>query len=418
MQAPIFPLFVGLYAIEQTADIALIGLNLWHTRRSAAVPDVLDGLVEPETAERSRAHALAAGRVALLRAVASAALSVGLLVSGVLPAIDRWLDGVAGPDGCNHEFVVFLGGLAVLGFLVDLPFAAWKALGVERRFGLSTVTPRDFLAGRLRSTAAAVALGVPLLYAAHALVALGGEAWWLCLFGLLAAVQLVAAWLWPTVVAPLLVPQAPLPPGELRDRLEAMAARAGFPPGAIRVVAASRRGGPPNAFLAGLLRPRLLLDDALLERLGEDQLLAVVAHELGHHRRGHLWSRLLTGVAGSFALLGLVALSTSWPHLYLALGFAGPSPHAALALASVCGGAVSFWLVPLQAWLSRRQELEADAEAVRLTGSPEALGAALLDLSEDRLANPCPHPWFVAWRLSHPPVPERLVALSAAASAA
>lgn len=418
MQAPIFPLFVGLYAIEQTADIGLIGLNLWHTRRAAAVPEALDGLVEPELAERSRAHALAAGRVALLRAIASATLSVGLLATGLLPAIDRWLDGVTGPDGCNHEFVVFIGGLAALGFLVDLPFAAWRTLGVERRFGLSDVGPRAFLAGRLRSAALAAALGVPLLYAAHALMALGGEAWWLCLFGLLAAVQLVVAWIWPTVVAPLLVAQAPLPPGELRDRLEAMAARATFPTEAIRVVAASRRGGPPNAFLAGLLRPRLLLDDTLFEKLGEDQLLAVVAHELGHHRRRHLWSRLLMGVAGSFTLLGLVALSTSWPHLYTALGFAGPSPHAALALASVCGGAVSFWLVPLQAWLSRRQELDADAEAIRLTGSPEALGAALLDLSEDRLSNPCPHPWFVAWRLSHPPVSQRLLALSAAAAAA
>jgi STE24 endopeptidase len=417
MQAPIFPLFVGLFALEQTADLGLIGLNLWHTRRATTVPDELEGLLEPDAAERARAHALASGRVALLRAAASATVSIALLVSGLLPRADRWLDEVAGFDGSSHEFVLLLAGLAALGGLVDLPFSAWSALGVERRFGLSAATPRSFLIGRLKAAALAALLGVPLLYAAHAVMGLGGQAWWLTLFGMLAAVQVATAWLWPSVVA-LLVRQAPMPEGPVRDQLEALARGAGFPADAIRVVEASSRGGPANATLGGLGRPRLLLDDTLFLRLSEDQLLAVVAHELGHHRRGHLLTRLLLGLAGSFAVLALVAISFSWPHLYLAFGFAGPSPHAALALVSVGGGAVAFWLAPLQAWLSRRQELEADAEAVQLTGCPEALGTALLDLAEDRLTNPSPHPWFVAWRLSHPPVTARLLALSGAADEA
>lgn len=418
MQAPIFPLFVGFFAIEQTADLGLIGLNLWHTRRAPVVPEELDGLLEPEDAERARSHALAAGQVALLRAATSAAVSIALLVSGLLPRVDHWLDDVAGFDGSSHEFVLFMAGLVALSGLVNLPFSAWSTLGVERRFGLSTVTPRAFARSRLRTAGLAVAVGVPLLYVAHAVMSLGGESWWLTLFALMAVVQVAAAWLWPSVVAPRLVRQARLPDGPLRQRLEALARRAGFPADAIRVVDAAGRGGPPNATLGGLWRPRLLLDDTLLDRLSEEQLLAVAAHELGHHRRGHLVARLLLGLAGSFAVLALVALSFSWPPLYQAFGFAGPTPHVALAMVSVSGGAVAFWLVPLQAWLSRRQELEADAEAVRLTGAPEALGAALLDLAEDRLANPSPHPWFVAWRLSHPPVAARLLALSDGAAGA
>ncbi len=417
MQAPIFPLFVGLIATWQTADLGLIALNLWHTRRAPAVPEELEGLVEPERAERARALALASGRVALCRAAATALTSLALLAFGLLPQADRWLDALVG-RGSGHEFVLLLGGLALLGGLVDLPFSAWNALSVERRFGLSALSGRAFLVGRLHHLAALSLLGVPLLYAAHALVTLGGASWWLWLFGLLALVQLAAAWLWPAVVAPRLQPQRRLPDGELKDRLEALALRAGFPADAIRVVEAARRGGPPNASLAGVGRPRLLLDDTLLGLLGPDQVLAVAAHELGHHRHGHLRARLLVGLLGSLGVLGLVGLSVAWPGLYLALGFPGPSPHAALALAAVGGGVVAFWLAPLQAWLSRRQELEADAEAVRLTGSPEALGAALLDLAEDRLANPCPHPWYVAWRFTHPPVLARLLALSSGAAGA
>lgn len=417
MQSSIFPLFLGLFAIEQTADLGLIGLNLWHTRRAPAVPEELEGLLEPERASQARAHALASGRVDLLRAAASAAASLGLLLSGLLPWADRRLDAVAGFDGSGHELVLLLAGLAALGSLVELPFSAWRTLGVDRRFGLSAVTPRAFLLGRLRGMALATLVGVPLLYGAHAVMALGGEAWWLTLFGLLAAIQVATAWLWPSVVAPLLVRQVPLPECPLRDELEALARSAGFPAGAIRVVEGGR-GGPPNATLGGLWRPRLLIDDTLLARLSEEELLAVAAHELGHHRRGHLAARLLLGLAVTFASLALVAATFSWPHLYVAFGFVGPSPHAALALASVGGGVVAFWLAPVQAWLSRRQELEADAEATRLTGNPEALGAALLDLAEERLANPSPHPWYVAWRLSHPPAAARLLALSGAATEA
>ncbi|MCM2333618.1 MAG: M48 family metalloprotease [Anaeromyxobacteraceae bacterium] len=417
MASPILPLFVGLIAIEQTADVGLIALNLWHTRRAPAVPEELDGLVEVEAAERARAHALASGTVALWRAASSALASIALLAFGLLPQADRWLGAAVGRD-TGHAFVLLLGGLALLSGLIDLPFSAWNVLSVERRFGLSALSWRAFLLGRLRSWAIIGLAGVPLLYAAHAVVALGGAAWWLGLFGLLALVQVASAWLWPEVVAPRLQRQRRLPDGELKDRLEALARRAGFPEDAIRVVEAARRGGPPNAALAGLGRPRLLLDDTLLELLGPDQVLAVAAHELGHYRHGHLRARLLVGLAGSFVLLGLVALSFSWPGLYEAFGFAGPSPQAALAVAAVGGGLVAFWLAPLQSWVSRRQELEADAEAVRLTGSPEALGAALLDLAEDRLANPCPHPWFVAWRFTHPPVLTRLLALSSEAAEA
>jgi STE24 endopeptidase len=409
MQAPIFPLFVGLFAVEQTADLGLIGLNLWHIRRSRGVPEGLDGFLEPEAAERARAYALASGTVALWRAAASAALSLAILLSGLVPLTDRWLDGVFGADGTAHELVLLLAGLAVISALVDLPFAAWQALRVERRFGLAAIGPGAFLAGRLRGWALAAALGLPLLYAVHAAIVAGGEAWWLSLFAFLAVVQVGAACLWPSAVAPLLARQAPLPPGPLRQRLEALARRAGLDPGAVRVVVAG--GGAPNAALVGVWRPRLLLDHTLLERLGPEQVEAVVAHELGHHLRSHLGARLLVGLGGTFAVLALVALSHAWPPLYMALGFAGPSPHAALAMASVWGGALAFWLTPAQAWLWRRQELEADAEAVRLTACPEALGAALLDLAEDRLANPWPHPWYVAWRLSHPPLLDRLLAL-------
>jgi STE24 endopeptidase len=349
-----------------------------------------------------------------VRGAFSALITLGLLLSGFLPWFDDRLDGVVGPP---HEFVLFLTLITAGLTLLDLPFGAWRAFGVERRFGFSRVTVRRFLLDRARGWLLATGLGVPFLYAVQGIMADGGSAWWLWLFGLLAGLQLGLIWLWPALVAPRFAPQRPLPPGPLRDRLEALAARAGFRPGGIYVVESARRGGHPNAALAGLLRPRLLLDDALIDRLGPEALEAVVAHELGHHRLRHLPGRLALSLAGTFLLLAVLSLAATWAPLYAAFGFSAPTPHAALALVSICSGALFFWLQPVQAWLARRQEAAADAEAVRLIGSPEPLCAALLDLAESSLQNPWPHPWYVAWRLTHPPLLERLLAVAHVAAA-
>lgn len=407
MQATILPLFLGFFAAEQTADLGVLIVNLWHARRARGVPEELEGLVEPSVAERARAYALASGGVALARGAFSAAVTLGLLLSGLLPWFDDRLDGLLGPA---HEFVLYLALLTFALTVLDLPFAAWRTFGVERRFGFTRVTVRRFLLDRARSALMAAGLGIPLLYAVQGIMAGGGEAWWLWLFGLLAGLQVALIWIWPALLAPRFAPQRPLPPGALRDRLESLALRAGFRPEGIFVVDAAHRGGHPNAALAGLFQPRLLLDDSLISRLSPEAVEAVVAHELGHHRLRHLQGRLALSLAGTLLLLVVLALAMRWAPLYAAFGFSAPTPHAALALVSICSGALFFWLQPLQAWLSRRQEEAADAEAVRLIGAPEPLCAALLDLAEASLQNPWPHPWYVAWRLTHPPLLERLLA--------
>jgi len=411
MQPSWLPLFLGAYAAEQSAEIGLTALNLWHARRSRGVPEGLEGLLDPAIADRSRSYAVAAGWVQLWRGLASAAITVLLLATGILPWLDAFLLARVADEA--NRFVLFLVPVTAVFWAIDLPFAAWRHFGVERRFGFTLAGPVQFLAGRLRAWATTAALGIPFLYAVHLAMSAGGRAWWLWLFALLAAIQVGLQWLWPAVVAPRLTPHGPLPPSSLRDRLERLALAAGFRPAAILVV---ERGGQANAGLAGLLRPRILLDRSLLTRLSEDEVVAVVAHELGHHRLHHVAQRLATSLITLLLLLVALDAALRWPALYAAFGFAGPSPHACLALVSLGSGVIAFWLFPLHAWLSRRQETAADAEAVALTGRPELLGAALIDLAESNLTNPWPHPWTVAWRFTHPPLLTRLIDLEDAAA--
>ncbi|HSB19458.1 MAG TPA: M48 family metallopeptidase, partial [Anaeromyxobacteraceae bacterium] len=401
MDRLVLAVFLLLFALQHAVEWTLALLNQRHAaRHGAEVPAPLAGRVDEATARRSRDYGLARGRLGLAASVAGAALTLTLLLSGALPALDRQLAGLglAGP----HRFVAFLALLAAAAALAGLPFSLYGTFVLEARFGFNRTTFTLWLADRLKGLALAIALGLPLLYAAHAFFARTGPAWWLWLAGFLAAVQLVIAWLWPVLVAPLFNRFTPLPEGELRTRLEALCREAGFRTRGLFAIDASKRSGHSNAFFAGLLRPRIVLFDTLVARSTVDETTAVLAHEIGHYRARHVHRRLAVGLAAQVLSLWVLSRLAAWPPLFQAFGFPAPSFHALLALASLGGGAFTFFLAPISSWISRRHEYQADRYAVRLTGLGPALASALTRLGEENLSSLAPHPWYVAWHYSHP----------------
>jgi len=403
-------------ALQVAVETGLLLVHLRHAARARGVPAVLAGRVTAETAERSRAYTLAKGRFALWQGAYGVALVLAALYSGVLP----WLDGAlaaAGLEGA-HLFVAFLAVLQAALALASLPFAAFHTFVVEARFGFNRTTVRLWIADGLKGAAISAAIGIPLLYAAYGFMRFTGALWWVWLFGFLVAVQVVLLWLWPTVIAPLFNRFSPLPEGELRARLEALAAEAGFRNRGLFVMDASKRSGHSNAYFSGILRPRIVLFDTLVERMTVDEAAAVLAHEIGHYRRRHVHRRLAASLAGSFLVLLALSRLVGWPPLAEAFGFAGPSLHATLAIVSLAGGAFLFWLSPVSAWLSRRHEYEADRYSIRLARRPEALASALVRLNGENLSNLHPHPWYSAWHYSHPTLVERLAAIEREAGAA
>ena len=401
--------FVTCYVLQYVIETALLLANLRHVRRSDGVPAALAGSVDEESAARSRAYTLANGRFALWQGSFGAALTLAVLLSGVLPALDRAL-AARGIDGANR-FVAFLAALAAGGALVSLPFSAWHTFVLEERFGFNRTRPRQWALDRLKGTALEAAFGIPILYAVYAFMRFAGPRWWLWLFLFLAGFQLFLQWLYPAVIAPLFNRFAPLPDGPLRERLVALADAAGFAHRGLYVMDASRRSGHSNAYFTGIFRPRIILFDTLVDRLAVDEAASVLAHEIGHYRARHVHRRLALSFAA--LLVGLLVLSwlVPWPPLHQAFGFAAPTLHGAVALLSLGGAAFVFWIQPLASRLSRRHEYEADRYAVHLARAPEALKAALVRLNRENLSNLHPHPWYSAWHYSHPTLVERLAAI-------
>jgi STE24 endopeptidase len=395
--------------LQYLVETALVALNVRHARLQRGIPDRIAPWYDEASADRSRAYVRANGWLTMARNTWDLSVIAALIFSGALPLLDRTLAslGLAGP----HLFVVFLGLVTMIHVGTSAPVAAFQTFVIEQRFGFNHTSPRTWLADKARSMALVALFGVPFLYAVHAVVTRSGRLWWLWIFALMAAFQLLLVWIWPTWIAPLFNRFEPLPDGELKDRLHALAASAGFDNRGLYLMDASRRSGHSNAWFAGIFRPRIVLFDTFLAQTTPDEAAAVLAHEIGHFKRAHVKLRLAWSLAGTLAMLWVLSLLVPWPPLYAAFGFAAPSLHAATALVTLAGGAFVFWMAPIGAWLSRRHEYEADRFAMELSGMPEALASSLVRLHRANLSNVDPHPWFSAWHQGHPTLTARLAAI-------
>ena len=400
---------LGFIILHYLVETWLLALNLRHGRaKGASVPEGLREHVSEDTAGGSLAYTQARGRLALAEGAFETLLTLVVLFSGFLPALDGLLaERLQGA----HLFAAYLATLMLGLSVAGLPFGLYSTFVIEARFGFNRTTFGVWLLDRLKGLLLAAALGLPLLYATHWFMSRTGPFWWLWLFGFYTGFQVLMVWIYPTLIAPLFNRFRPLPQGEFRTSLEELAQKAGFRTGGLYIMDASRRSGHSNAYFTGFFRPRIVLFDTLVEKTPLDESLAVLAHEIGHYKARHVYKRLGLGLVQTLGMLYVLSLLADWPPLFLAFGFSGPSFQAALALLVLCGGSFTFFLTPFSAGLSRRHEFQADAFAVRLTGRPQSLVRALARLGRENLSNLNPHPLYSSWHYSHPALTERLEAI-------
>ncbi|HSD27721.1 MAG TPA: M48 family metallopeptidase, partial [Vicinamibacteria bacterium] len=312
--------------------------------------------------------------------------------------------------------LAFFAILGILTALFELPFDLYATFRIEEKHGFNRQTLRGFFLDRLKGAVIAVLLGGPMLAAVLWLIERMGPSWWLWAWGVTTLFSLFTAWIYPTVLAPLFNRFAPLPEGDLRDAILDLARRTGFRAGGISVMDASRRTAHGNAYFTGVFgQKRIVLFDTLLDAVGPREVVAVLAHELGHFKLHHVRWGILRGIATS----GLVfyALSLCLPlRAFYAAFFVEPSAYGALTVFGLWFGLVSFLLHPVENALSRRHEFAADAFALRSGATASELGAALRKLSERSRHLPVTHPLYSRIYHSHPPLLERLRAMGALGS--
>ncbi len=403
----------GLVALKLLAELGLAALNRREVLRHAdAAPPAVAAMVDAATYRNSVAYTLAKNRFGMINHVFEAGLLILILSTGVLPWLHAYL--ISWAPAAKWDDALFILAAGVLASLPGLPFEWWEQFRLEARFGFNKTTPRLWVSDKLKGAALALGLGFPILWGLISLVGWVGSAWWLWGFGLLFGFQLLMVVLYPRLILPLFNKLSPLPDGELRERLFALAGRTGFKAATIEVMDGSKRSGHANAFFTGFGRfRRIVLLDTLINQLTPTEVEAVLAHEVGHYRKGHVPKMLATSAAlqlGGFAAIAALAGST-WFNP--AFGFSAGDLAPAFLLFGLTSGLVFFWFAPLGNRVSRKHEFEADAFAREAMGGPEPLVAALRKLAQKSLVNLTPHPLFSAVYYSHPALVERERSLNA-----
>jgi STE24 endopeptidase len=403
--------YLVLAAIDLAWGLFLAFLNYRSVQAAGGrVPPELEGNVTVEEAAKARDYSLARMRFSFLETPVTTLIT--LLVAGL--GLFGLLDGlilawVAQPF---LRAALFFAIIAVASALLSAPFSLWSAFRLEKRFGFNTMTLKTWLLDGLKGAVLSAIIGLPLLWLLFAFMDAAGGLWWLWAAAIFSVIDIVLSLLYPLVIAPLFNKFTPLPEGSLAEGIKAMAGRLGFRMSGIFVMDGSKRSRHSNAYFTGLgAVKRIVLYDTLVSSMGEDEVLAVLAHEIGHEKKRHVLKMTILSVVLSFAGFWVLSLLMDWPSLYAAFGFAERSKEAILLIFCLVAGPATFLLTPLFSAWSRRHEFEADRYAAKAAGAA-AISSALVRLSRENASNLWPHPLYSAWYYSHPSLVERLRAVS------
>ncbi len=378
-------------------------------------PRAFQDKVSPEAHRKAADYSIDRARLRRWHIAYDAALLLMWTLGGGLDMAWRFASGLGAGQLGGGVIMILL--VALISGLLELPFNLYRTFVIEARYGFNRTTLRVWLADLIKGALLGLVIGAPLLYLVLWLMQSSGTLWWLYAWALLMAFSLSMSWAYPTLIAPLFNKFTPLEQADLRNAIEKLLQRSGFRSKGIFVMDGSRRSSHGNAYFTGLGRnKRIVFFDTLIESLTTPQIVAVLAHELGHFKRHHILKSLLLNVVMSLAGFAILAWLMPQPGFYHGLGVQTPSLAAALLLFVMVSPVFTFFLNPLMAWLSRRHEYEADAYAARLANAGDLVNA-LVRMYEDNASTLTPDELHSSFYDSHPPALARIDHLQRLAAA-
>ncbi|NTU93250.1 MAG: M48 family metallopeptidase [Chlorobiaceae bacterium] len=397
---------VGTYMVRFVADL----LNL--RAASPEIPEAFRGVYEDDAYRRSQEYLRATTRFSLAEASADLLLLLLFWFSGGFDHLDRFVRGFGFdtvPTG-----VLYTGALLMLQSLTALPFRVYKTFILEERFGFNKTTPRVFVTDMLKAMMLGMLLGTPLLALIIWFFEHGGPYAWLWVWSGVTLFSLLLQYVAPSLIMPMFNKFTPLQDGSLRESIMHYAASVRFPLAGIYVIDGSKRSSKANAFFTGFGRhKRIALFDTLISNHTEDELVAVLAHEIGHFRKRHILVSMLLSTLNLGMVFFLLSQFMNNRMLFDAFFMQETSVYASLLFFMLLYTPVEFVLSVLLQMLSRRHEFQADRFAVTTFAGGRALATALKKLSRSNLSNLTPHPFYVFLNYSHPPVLQRILRIEA-----
>ncbi len=399
-------LYIVIFLAKRGFEMWLDALQLCHLKkRKDKVPKHLEGKVDLETVRKAVSYNIDKLRFGMLSDT-SDMVGIWLMIAFGFSLIDRAALRISGNPLISG--LAFFCLLAVLSGIVGLPFDLYRQFVIEEKHGFNRQTIVGFFQDKLKGLLIGAITGALLLCLVLLLMQKGGALWWLYAFAGVSLIQLLMIWIYPVLIMPWFNKFTPVP-DDLASDVGALAGRVRFPLGRVFSMDGSKRSAHANAFIIGLVGARkIVLFDTLIDKVTRSQLLAVLAHELGHFKLRHLSKRILVLVASSAAMFYGISLLKNIPDVYFAFGFERASDPAAVVIFSLI---VTEIAAPFGWWMryrSRRDERAADCFAVEAVGNGVDLADALIALHKQNLTSPGSHKLYRNYHNSHPALKDRL----------
>jgi STE24 endopeptidase len=407
-----FWLFVALYVLHLAVEITLDILNLREiNRHQDKIPDLFKDSFSLADYQKSISYTRSKTYFSWVKAGFDGVVLWFLILSGGFYILDRWIGSFQPMPSLAHQ-IAYPFVLGAIFYCLHLPFGIYHQFVLEEKFGFNRMTWGTFIKDQIKTAVIALVLGIPLLALLFSLVKWIGTLWWLGGWGVLMGFQLLTAAIFPVILAPIFYKFSPLEEGELKERIYRLAEKVRFKMAGVFTIDGSRRSSHSNAFFAGLGKTRrIVLFDTLTENLTTGEIIAVLAHEMGHNVKKHIQKGLLISSVTTLAGFFILSLCLKWKPFFATFGVPEPSLHVGLVLFGLLSSVFTFPFNPLFKWFSRKNEYESDAFSVETTGDKTSMKESLVKLSKDNLSNLTPHPWYSFYHYSHPTTSERVEAI-------
>jgi STE24 endopeptidase len=384
-------------------------LNLKHLKNE--LPLAFEGVYDPERYRQSQQYLKVNTQFGWITSALNFLVILAFWFGKGFPLLDKWVRTFE--LGPVLSGLIYIGVLVLLRAVLSLPFSVYATFVIEERFGFNKTTWRTYVMDLLKGLILALLLGTPLLAVILAFFQYAGpHAWLYCWIGVtlyMLAVQFIA----PTWIMPLFNKFTPLEEGELRTAILAYAKAINFPLENVYQMDGSRRSKKSNAFFTGFgQHKRIVLFDTLIRQHTVDELVAVMAHEMGHYKKKHIRQALMLGILQTGLMLYLLSHFIAYQGLFDAFYMPQQSVYAGMLFFAMLYAPIDFFVGILMQIRSRKNEMVADQFAAETTKDPGSMVAALKKLSVDNLSNLTPHPFYVFLNYSHPPVLQRIQSLA------
>lgn len=405
-------LFIIIFSLTGACLLGFFARQLNRKALSTEVPAEFTGTFDATEYKKSQDYTKAGIGFENISSSLTTLITIFFILWGGFNAVDLWANGFG--YGQIATGLIFYAGLAVLSDIVSLPFSLYSTFVIEEKFGFNKTTLKTFFMDKIKGYLLGGIIGGAILSGVLLFFNAAGTPAWLWCWLFTVVITLGVQYIAPTWILPLFNKFTPLEDGELKEKIEKFAKDNGFELSGIFIIDGSKRSTKANAYFTGFgKKKRIALFDTLINNLSTDEIVAVLAHEIGHSKLGHIRKMLTMSIINTGVVFLLMSFFLGNKELFAAFGMHNISVHAGLIFFALLYTPVSIVLSIFSNIRSRKHEFEADAFAAQTTHEPEALIGALKKLSVSNLSNLTPHPFYVWLEYSHPPVLKRIETLRA-----